>query len=99
MAALESGTLDKMNDQSDWPRTSGIPPRIASVRIAATGDLHLRGQEDQREILGLSDLRGQADLLLVAGDLTENGRLVEAEAAGELLATARVPVVDRKSVV
>jgi Icc-related predicted phosphoesterase len=31
--------------------------------------------------------------LLVAGDLTENGRLVEAEAAGELLAAARLPVV------
>jgi Icc-related predicted phosphoesterase len=31
--------------------------------------------------------------LLVAGDLTENGRLLEAEAAGELLAAARLPVV------
>ena len=32
-------------------------------------------------------------MLLVAGDLTENGRLLEAEVAGEMLAAARVPVV------
>jgi Icc-related predicted phosphoesterase len=31
--------------------------------------------------------------LLVAGDLTENGRLLEAEVAGELLAASRLPVV------
>ncbi len=42
---------------------------------------------------GLSGLADKADLLLVAGDLTENGRLLEAEVAGELLAAARLPVV------
>jgi len=42
---------------------------------------------------GLSGLAENADLLLVAGDLTENGRLVEAEAAADLLATAGLPVV------
>ena len=42
---------------------------------------------------GLSGLADKADLLLVAGDLTENGRLLEAEVAGELLAASRLPVV------
>jgi len=67
--------------------------RFFRVRIAAIGDLHVRGQEDQRAVPGLCNLADHADLLLVAGDLTENGRLLEAEAAGELLAAARLPVV------
>ena len=67
--------------------------QLVRVRVAATGDLHVRGSEDPNAISGLSALRDNADLLLVAGDLTENGRLLEAEAAGELLAAARLPVV------
>src|SRR5215213_7390408 len=67
--------------------------QLVRVRVAATGDLHVRGSEDPNAIPGLSALRDNADLLLVAGDLTENGRLLEAEAAGELLAAARLPVV------
>jgi Icc-related predicted phosphoesterase len=66
---------------------------LAAVRIAATGDLHLRGEEDSRAVPGLCDLRGHADVLLVTGDITDNGRLVEAELAGELLASAHMPVV------
>ena len=63
------------------------------VRVAAIGDLHLRGPEDQRQFPGLCDLVGAADILLVAGDLTESGKLAEAEAAGELLSATQVPVV------
>jgi Icc-related predicted phosphoesterase len=68
-------------------------PQVLRVRIAAIGDLHVRGREEPSAVPGLSDLAETADLLLVAGDLTENGRLLEAEAAGELLAAARLPVV------
>jgi len=66
---------------------------IVRVRIAAIGDLHIRGREEPSAVPGLSALAEHADLLVVAGDLTENGRLLEAEAAGELLAAARLPVV------
>ena len=41
----------------------------------------------------LTDLRQRADLLLVAGDMTDTGRIVEAEAAAEFLADASVPVI------
>ena len=71
---------------------AGASQRVR-VRIAAIGDLHLRGREDVTAVPGLSGLADKADCLLVAGDLTENGRLLEAEAAGELLAAARLPVV------
>jgi Icc-related predicted phosphoesterase len=81
----------------EWPLPAPVAQRGASqrmrVRIAAIGDLHLRGREELSAVPGLSGLADKADLLLVAGDLTENGRLLEAEAAGELLAAARLPVV------
>src|SRR5215208_5803183 len=69
------------------------PLQHVKVRVAAIGDLHVRGSEDLDGVPGLSALSDNADLLVVAGDLTENGRLLEAEAAGELLAAARLPVV------
>ena len=63
------------------------------VRVAATADLHVRGIEDQRVFPRLSCLPDVADLLVVAGDLTENGRILEAEAAADYLSTARLPVI------
>ena len=63
------------------------------VRVAAIGDLHVRGSEDQTAFPQLDDLSRVADLLLVAGDLTENGRMLEAEAAGDLLSAAKLPVI------
>lgn len=63
------------------------------VRIAAVGDLHVRGSEEHQLRDALRNLQQRADILIVAGDLTENGRIIEAEAAGELLATAGLPVV------
>jgi Icc-related predicted phosphoesterase len=63
------------------------------VRVAAIGDLHVRGTEDQRNFPRLCGLPEVADLLVVAGDLTENGRVFEAEAAADLLSTARLPVI------
>jgi Icc-related predicted phosphoesterase len=41
----------------------------------------------------LAQLHRVADVLIVAGDLTENGRLPEAEAAANLLAACQLPVV------
>ena len=77
-------------------RQASSPERVAPphvrVRIAAVGDLHVRGTETPRDISGLADLRGRADFLVVAGDITDNGRLIEAEAAAELLGEARIPI-------
>lgn len=71
---------------------SDLIPR-PQVRLAATADLHVRGPEAVQMVERFLNLSQQADLLLVAGDLTENGRLIEAEAAAELLVEAKVPVV------
>lgn len=75
--------------ECDW---AVVPPPL-QVRIAATGDLHIRGPEDGRVVPGLGDVRSRADVLIIAGDLTENGRLIEAEIAADVLAAARLPVV------
>lgn len=63
------------------------------VRVAAVADLHIRADDRARTIPGMHEVDQQADLLVVAGDLTENGRLAEADAVAELLARCRVPVV------
>lgn len=80
-----NGSTVKFGDGRLW--------RTPAVRVAATGDLHVRGPEDGRILPGLSDLHLRADVLIIAGDLTENGRLAEAEAAVEMLAAARLPIV------
>ena len=63
------------------------------VRIAAIGDFHAR--LDREFVFGpaLRQVASQADLLLVAGDLTDNGRLEEFEMVAERLAGVDVPVV------
>lgn len=77
------------SNQDQW-----APPwHSPVVRVAATGDLHVRGPEDRRVVPGLSGLESRADVLIVAGDLTENGRLMEAEMAADVLAVARLPIV------
>lgn len=68
----------------------GLP---GPVRIAAIGDFHAR--LDREFVFGpaLRQVASQADLLLVAGDLTDNGRLEEFEMVAEHLAGVDVPVV------
>lgn len=63
------------------------------VRVAAIGDLHVRVETTPAIAPGLAAISNYADLLIVAGDMTENGRLSEAEAAASLLDIAGVPVV------
>lgn len=66
---------------------------LPQLRLAATADLHVRGPETDLMADHFSSIAQRADLLLVAGDLTENGRLIEAEAAADLLAEANLPVI------
>lgn len=63
------------------------------VRIAAVGDLHIKGDVPADLVEALSGLDETADLLVVAGDITNSGKLVEAEAAAEVLALSRVPIL------
>lgn len=63
------------------------------IRVAAVGDIHLG--EDMREHLrpALEKVGEHADILLLAGDLTRHGTVVEAEVVADEFADLPVPVV------
>src|SRR5437868_10001215 len=63
------------------------------MRIAATADLHLSPQSYDRIRDQMSRVRDQADLLIVAGDLTNYGTAPEMESLLNALVRVRVPVV------
>ena len=63
------------------------------LRVAAVGDVHMADDLRGRYAPALAELAGQADVLLVAGDLTQHGTLDEAAAFAEEFATSDVPVI------
>ena len=63
------------------------------IRVAAVGDLHFGPDSEGTFLPALEPLGDQADVLLLAGDLTKVGRREEAEALARELAGAPVPVV------
>lgn len=62
-------------------------------RIAAIGDLHIWGPVPRALFPEFETLRQRADVLVFTGDITNNGMLVQAERAAELLSLARIPIV------
>jgi Icc-related predicted phosphoesterase len=63
------------------------------IRVAAIGDVHV-GLDDAGSIApALASLRDEADVLLVAGDLTRHGDPAEARVLARELASAPVPVL------
>jgi uncharacterized protein len=63
------------------------------IRIAAVGDLHVKDDQSvsMREIF--ADASRNADILVLAGDLTEHGRPREAEILAEELRSCSIPVI------
>lgn len=66
---------------------------MSRVRVAAAGDVH--ASEEHRERLGrsFSELAGQVDLVLLAGDLTTHGLVEEAAVLAQSCGRAAAPVV------
>lgn len=65
---------------------------MSTVRIAAVGDVHVGVDSDH--VLGdPSVLAAEADVLLIAGDLTRHGTPAEAEVLAREIAEAPVPVM------
>lgn len=64
-----------------------------SFRIAAIGDLHIWGKVRPSLFPEFEKLRERADVLVFTGDITNNGMIVQAERAAELLALANIPIV------
>lgn len=75
-----------MDEQVTAERVAASNGRAAQqlVRVAAAGDVHCRTDHRDAIVASFAALRGQADLLLLAGDLTTTGEPEE----GALLAEA-----------
>jgi len=73
-----------------WREPGGVPDGV--IRIAAVGDIHVGrgGGALAAELAGLAD---RADVLLLAGDLTDRGRPSEARALASVLGGLALPVV------
>jgi Icc-related predicted phosphoesterase len=63
------------------------------IRVAAIADIHLGTGWAPRFIPHYADIASRADVLLVAGDLTQHGLVDEARSSAELLASVPIPVV------
>jgi len=63
------------------------------MRIAAFSDLHIWGPVPKRISDEFATLRERADVLIIAGDITNNGLMVQAERAAVLLRTVGIPIV------
>jgi Icc-related predicted phosphoesterase len=63
------------------------------IRIAAVGDIHVSESSRGKWRPHFAALEKRADVLLIAGDLTNFGRLIEAEVLAEELQGIAVPVV------
>lgn len=69
------------------------PPEGPYVRIAAAGDLHYDELSSGKLRAHFEKLEGEADLLLLAGDLTDTGTAEEARVLAEDLKALRIPIV------
>ncbi|MBO0841787.1 MAG: metallophosphoesterase [Nocardioides sp.] len=63
------------------------------IRVAAVGDVHLADDLRGRYAPRLTGISREADVLLVAGDLTQHGTVEEAKVFAEEFGAADVPVV------
>ncbi len=63
----------------------------ATFRLAAVGDLHCRADQHGRFRELVRAVNGEAEGLVIAGDLTDHGALAEVETLAEALADLRVP--------
>src|SRR5438876_9828588 len=66
---------------------------MAFVRVAAVGDLHCTKTSQGAFQTLFSAIRDAADLLLIAGDLTDYGLPEEAQVLARELSGLRLPVV------
>jgi predicted MPP superfamily phosphohydrolase len=63
-----------------------------SIRVAAAGDVHADASRRADLEAAFTGLRGNADLVLLAGDLTTHGRPEEAQVVAQASQLAELPV-------
>jgi uncharacterized protein len=73
--------------------TDQIAAGNGTLKVAALGDLHVRedGSTSYRELFG--EISREADVLVLAGDLTDLGKPKEAELLAQDLKACSIPVI------
>jgi Icc-related predicted phosphoesterase len=64
----------------------------SAIRIAAAGDLHIRESNRDRIAEAFAEMREDADLIVLAGDLTTHGQPAQARLLGEACTACDMPV-------
>src|SRR4051812_2259606 len=83
MDPLETGYVIRMGTGAEAP---------ARVRVAAAGDVHADASRRSDLEAAFASLRGEADLVLLAGDLTTHGRPEEAQVVADAARDMDAPV-------
>src|SRR4051794_20828350 len=65
---------------------------MGTIRVAAAGDVHADASREADLEAAFTNVRGQADLILLAGDLTTHGLPEEVEVVAEASKLAELPV-------
>jgi Icc-related predicted phosphoesterase len=73
-------------------REQTLGDRPSKLRVAAVGDVHCRESRREEAAAALAGLDEQADVLLLAGDLTAHGSRAEAEVLAAACRPLRLPV-------
>jgi Icc-related predicted phosphoesterase len=81
-------TIIGRNGHGDEPDRSPAPP----VRIAAAGDMHCQPSRAAEACAAFASLRGEIDLLLLAGDLTTHGHPDQAQVLADACRDLDVPI-------
>jgi Icc-related predicted phosphoesterase len=79
------------NAQPDGDAPLTTAPTQKPVRIAALGDLHCTRSDAGKYQALFAQISGSADMVLLAGDLTDTGQPEEARILARELSTLRVP--------
>ncbi|HEX7289614.1 MAG TPA: metallophosphoesterase [Conexibacter sp.] len=86
--AVERGTVERAHANGDGHGRR----EQAVVRIAAAGDVHCRVDHREAALESFARLRGQADVLLLAGDLTTTGEPEEGAVLADACRDVGMPV-------
>lgn len=63
------------------------------IKIAAVGDIHIKETDKGKWTECFKTISEKADILVISGDLTDTGKIEEAEILKEELQACRIPVV------
>jgi len=73
-------------------RVAGDRDSQSAIRIVAAGDLHIRESNRDRIAEAFTAVRGSADVIVLAGDLTTHGQVAQARLFGEACTACDMPV-------